>query len=86
MKDGLWRQLEPLADRTYEVIERFLSSPQASDLTAIIQKAEAVLPECIHCDQPIVDGETYYLFLQVGKMEHSICTDSVEVSRSKLHP
>lgn len=45
MKDNLWRQLEPLADQADEEIERFLTSPQANGLKAIIQKAAATLPE-----------------------------------------
>ena len=39
MKDKLWRQLEPLADQADEEIEHFLTSPQANNLKAIIQKA-----------------------------------------------
>ena len=45
MNDSLWRQLEPLADRADEQIERFLTSPQAKELKVIIQEAAAALPE-----------------------------------------
>jgi len=45
MNDSLWRQLEPLADRADEQVERFLTSPQANELRATIQEAAAALPE-----------------------------------------
>jgi len=45
MQDKLWRQLDPLADKAGEEIERFLTSPQANDLKTIMKKAAAALPD-----------------------------------------
>ena len=41
MNNSLWRQLEPLADRADEEVERFLASPEAADLRAVIKEAAA---------------------------------------------
>ena len=45
MKDNLWRRLEPLAQRTDEEVERYLSSSDADALKQIVKRAVEILPE-----------------------------------------
>ena len=47
MNDSLWRQLDPLANRADSAVERFLNSPHAHELKAILKEvAEAMPTDC----------------------------------------
>jgi len=45
MNDILWRQLEPLAHRMDEEVERIVSSSEAVALKQIVRRAAAILPD-----------------------------------------